>query len=117
VRERPKHALANELRRRGVFPRALEQSSPLGPRGILRVVSVPEGWSENDGALERAFVFDGFLDAIAFVNRLAEAAEAADHHPDIAISYKRVTVRWSTHSASGITDRDREMAERTNTLA
>jgi 4a-hydroxytetrahydrobiopterin dehydratase len=117
VRERPKHALANELRRHAVLARALEQASPLGQRGILRVVSVAEGWSEVDGALEREFVFDGFLDAIAFVNRLAEAAEAAGHHPDIAISYKHVTVRWSTHSASAITERDREMAERTNTLA
>jgi 4a-hydroxytetrahydrobiopterin dehydratase len=117
VRERPKHALAYEFGRRGVLARALEQASPLGQRGILRAVSVPEGWSEVDGALEREFVFDRFLDAIAFVNRLAEAAEAADHHPDIAISYKDVTVRWSTHSASAITDRDREMAERTNTLA
>ena len=80
-------------------------------------MSVVEGWSEVDGALERQFVFDSFLDAIAFVNRLAEVAEAADHHPDIAISYKRVTVRWTTHSASAITDRDRQLAERTNELA
>jgi 4a-hydroxytetrahydrobiopterin dehydratase len=73
-------------------------------------------WNEVDGALEREFVFDGFPAAIAFVNRLAEAAEAADHHPDIAISYKRVTVRWTTHSAGGITDRDREMAGKTDSL-
>jgi 4a-hydroxytetrahydrobiopterin dehydratase len=73
-------------------------------------------WTEADGALEREFVFDGFPAAIAFVNRLADAAEAADHHPDIAISYKRVTVRWTTHSAAGISDRDREMARQTDDL-
>jgi 4a-hydroxytetrahydrobiopterin dehydratase len=73
-------------------------------------------WDEVDGALEREFVFDGFPAAIAFVNRLAEAAEAANHHPDIAISYKRVTVRWTTHSAGGITDRDRELARQTDSL-
>jgi 4a-hydroxytetrahydrobiopterin dehydratase len=73
-------------------------------------------WTEADGALEREFVFDGFRAAIAFVNRLADAAEAADHHPDIAISYKRVTVRWTTHSAGGISDRDREMARQTDDL-
>ena len=73
-------------------------------------------WNEVDGALEREFVFDGFNAAIAFVNRLAETAEAANHHPDIAISYKRVTVRWVTHSAGGITDRDREMARQTDSL-
>jgi len=74
-------------------------------------------WNEVDGALQREFVFDGFPAAITFVNRLAEAAEAADHHPDIAISYKRVTVRWATHSAGGITDRDRDMAAKTDELA
>jgi 4a-hydroxytetrahydrobiopterin dehydratase len=73
-------------------------------------------WTEADGALEREFVFDGFPAAIAFVNRLADAAEAADHHPDIAISYKRVTVRWTTHSAGRVTDRDREMARQTDDL-
>jgi len=74
-------------------------------------------WDEVEGALQREFVFDGFPAAIAFVNRLAEAAEAANHHPDIAISYKRVTVRWVTHSAGGITDRDRDMAAQTDSLA
>jgi 4a-hydroxytetrahydrobiopterin dehydratase len=73
-------------------------------------------WAEVDGALEREFTLDDFPAAIAFVNRLAEAAEAADHHPDISISYKRVTVRWTTHSAGGITDRDRELAAQTDAL-
>jgi 4a-hydroxytetrahydrobiopterin dehydratase len=73
-------------------------------------------WSEVDGALEREFVFDSFPAAIEFVNRLAEIAEDADHHPDIGISYKRVTVRWTTHSAGGITDRDRKMARQTDSL-
>jgi 4a-hydroxytetrahydrobiopterin dehydratase len=77
---------------------------------------VGEGWSEVDGALEREFRFESFPEAIAFVNRLADAAEAANHHPDIAVSYRTVTVRWSTHSASAITDRDRELAERTDEL-
>jgi 4a-hydroxytetrahydrobiopterin dehydratase len=73
-------------------------------------MDTPEDWSEVDGALQREFAFDGFPQAIAFVNRIAELAEAADHHPDIEIQYRRVTLRWSTHSAGGITDRDRELA-------
>ena len=73
-------------------------------------------WAEREGALERELEFDGFRDAIAFVDRLADVAEAANHHPDIAISYKRVTVRWTTHSAGGVTDRDRELAARTDEL-
>jgi 4a-hydroxytetrahydrobiopterin dehydratase len=79
-------------------------------------VDVPEGWSESQGALERELTFDDFPAAVAFVNRLAELAEAENHHPDIAVSYRRVTVRWTTHSEGGITDRDREMAARTNEL-
>ena len=78
---------------------------------------MPDGWSEVGGALEREFAFDGFLPAIEFVNRVAALAEAENHHPDIAISYRRVTLRWRTHSAAAITDRDRELAERSAALA
>ena len=73
-------------------------------------------WSERDGGLERTLEFASFLDGIAFVNRLAELAERENHHPDIEISYRRVTVRWTTHSAGGITDRDRALAAATDTL-
>jgi 4a-hydroxytetrahydrobiopterin dehydratase len=74
-------------------------------------------WNEVDGALEREFVLDGFPQAIAFVNRVAALAESENHHPDIAISYKRVTLRWTTHSEGGITERDRELAARSEKLA
>jgi 4a-hydroxytetrahydrobiopterin dehydratase len=75
-----------------------------------------DGWEEKDDALVRVFEFDSFPAAIAFVDRLAEAAEGANHHPDIDIRYRRVTVRWATHSAGGLTDKDREMAELTSTF-
>ncbi|MBV8256202.1 MAG: 4a-hydroxytetrahydrobiopterin dehydratase [Actinobacteria bacterium] len=74
-------------------------------------------WQETDGALVREFEFASFPDAIAFVQRLAEVAEAENHHPDIAIRYRRVTVRWTTHSAGGVTERDHELAARTSQLA
>jgi 4a-hydroxytetrahydrobiopterin dehydratase len=73
-------------------------------------------WPEVDDGLEREFEFESFPAAIAFVDRLAEVAEAEDHHPDIDIRYRRVLVRWTTHSAGGITDRDRELAARTDEL-
>ena len=79
-------------------------------------MAIPEGWSEVDNALEQEFLFSDFRAAIDFVNRVAQLAEDANHHPDIAISYKKVTLRWTTHSAGGITDRDRDLAERTNAL-
>ena len=81
------------------------------------LMSVPDGWSEVDGALEREFKFDDFGEAMAFVNRVAELAEAENHHPDIDIRWSRVTLRWSTHSAGRITDRDRELATRSAALA
>jgi 4a-hydroxytetrahydrobiopterin dehydratase len=77
---------------------------------------VTDGWEEKDDALVRVFEFASFPLAIDFVVRLADAAESANHHPDIDIRYRRVTVRWTTHSEGGITDKDREMAELTATL-
>ncbi len=77
----------------------------------------PEGWNEVEGALERRFRFEDFKQAMAFVNRLAEAAEEANHHPDVSISWNRVTVRWWTHVAQAISERDVEMARRTDALA
>jgi 4a-hydroxytetrahydrobiopterin dehydratase len=79
-------------------------------------MTVPEGWREDDNALVREFEFESFPAAVAFVDRLAELAESKNHHPDIDIRYRRVTVRWSTHSAGGVTDRDRELATATVTL-
>jgi 4a-hydroxytetrahydrobiopterin dehydratase len=76
----------------------------------------PPNWIDIDGALERTFELPSFPDAIAFVNRVAELAQQENHHPDIAVSYKKVTLRWTTHSEGGITDRDRELAERTDGL-
>lgn len=76
-----------------------------------------ETWTEVDGALERTFELPSFAEALAFVNRVGELAEAEDHHPDIAISYRKVTLRWWTHTAGGITDRDRELAEKSGRLA
>jgi 4a-hydroxytetrahydrobiopterin dehydratase len=71
-------------------------------------------WIEHDGALERTYELPSFLEAIGFVTRVAELAEAANHHPDIAIAYRKVTLRWTTHSAGGITDRDYELAQRSD---
>lgn len=76
----------------------------------------PTGWDEVDGALQRTFELDSFKDALEFVNSLGALAEAEDHHPDITISYRKVIVRWWTHTAGGITDRDRDLAEKTSRL-
>lgn len=77
----------------------------------------PEGWNEVRGALQRGFRLADFREAVAFVTRLAELAEAENHHPDISISWNAVTVRFRTHTKRAITERDVELARRTNELA
>ena len=64
------------------------------------------GWTLYGDEIRKQYTFKDFLEAIAFVNRLAPEAQAADHHPDILISYKRVTLTYSTHSEGGLTDKD-----------
>jgi 4a-hydroxytetrahydrobiopterin dehydratase len=73
-------------------------------------------WIASAGALERTVELPSFREAIALVNRVADLAEAENHHPDIAISYRKVTFRWTTHSAGGITPRDEELAAKTDEL-
>jgi 4a-hydroxytetrahydrobiopterin dehydratase len=64
------------------------------------------GWTLEGDAIRKQFTFANFVEAIAFVTRLAPQAEAADHHPDILIQYKRVTLTYSTHSEGGLTEKD-----------
>jgi len=64
------------------------------------------GWTLQGDEIRKQYTFKDFVAAIAFVNRLAPIAEAADHHPDILINYKRVTLTYSTHSEGGLTDKD-----------
>jgi 4a-hydroxytetrahydrobiopterin dehydratase len=74
-----------------------------------------EGWTLEGNAIKKQFTFAGFPGAVDFVSRLVPHAEAADHHPDVLINYKRVTLTYSTHSEGGLTPKDFDgarMAER-----
>ena len=75
------------------------------------------GWSREGDAILKQYTLAGFADAIAFVTRLAFDAEAADHHPDILINYKRVTLTYSTHSEGGLTQKDFDGARIADALA
>lgn len=69
-----------------------------------------DGWERSDGALRRSVEFPAFLEGVDAVRRVAERAEAADHHPDIDIRWRTVTFALVTHSEGGITDKDVAMA-------
>jgi 4a-hydroxytetrahydrobiopterin dehydratase len=76
-----------------------------------------EGWERKGDAIERVFKFDGFQGSVDFINRITPPAEEMNHHPDLAISWNKVTVSLSTHSEGGITENDFELASRIDPLA
>ncbi|NDJ88182.1 4a-hydroxytetrahydrobiopterin dehydratase [Mycolicibacter kumamotonensis] len=75
-----------------------------------------DGWERADGALRRSVTFPSFLAGIDAVRRVAERAEAADHHPDIDIRWRTVTFALVTHSEGGITEKDLAMAGEINRI-
>jgi 4a-hydroxytetrahydrobiopterin dehydratase len=64
------------------------------------------GWALVDGAIQKRFDFADFHRTMAFVNAVAWVAHVEDHHPDMAVSYNRCTLRWNTHSVGGISVND-----------
>ncbi len=64
------------------------------------------GWSRDGDVIRKQFAFAGFPEAVGFVTRLVPGAEAADHHPDLTINYRKVTVEYTTHSEGGLTEKD-----------
>jgi 4a-hydroxytetrahydrobiopterin dehydratase len=78
---------------------------------IQRELGNLNGWARKGSALVKTFQFRNFTDAIGFVNRVAESAERANHHPDMDIRYNRVICNLSTHDAGGITQNDLDLAK------
>lgn len=75
------------------------------------------GWSHAGKAIHKKFMFKSFMPAIAFVNKIAEAAEKAGHHPDMTINYSVVNISLSTHSESGVTDKDFQLARQIDAIS
>ena len=75
------------------------------------------GWELKGDEIHRKFTFRDFAEAVSFVVRVGFAAEAVDHHPDILINYKRVTLTFSTHSEGGLTEKDFAGAETATAIA
>lgn len=78
---------------------------------------LPNDWEGAADEIRKEYTFGTFPTAIAFVNLLADAAEEANHHPDIDIRYNRVTVSLSTHAEGGVTQNDLDLSARAESLA
>jgi len=90
-----------------------ENETRLDEAALASLLSSGTGWIRDGGSLVKTFTFKGFKGAVAFVNRVAEAATAANHHPDIHLeAYKTVRVVLTTHIAHGLTDADVDLARR-----
>jgi len=74
-------------------------------------------WDLEGETISRTFEFDSFIDAIGFVDKVAIAAEVADHHPDIDVRWRKVKLALSTHEADGLTSRDIDLAAKADALA
>jgi 4a-hydroxytetrahydrobiopterin dehydratase len=78
----------------------------LSDQEVQRQLKNLQDWTIEGRALRKQYTFNDFPGAVAFVNRLVPDAEAADHHPDIVINYRKVTLLYSTHDEGGITQKD-----------
>lgn len=92
-------------------------STVLSEAEVQQALRQLPGWKRNGNAIDRQFQFPDFVKAMEFVNQIAEAAEAVNHHPDILISYNKVTLSLVSHDSGGVTGRDIRMAARINELA
>ena len=86
-------------------------TSPLTAEQRKHFVADHPAWTLAGESISRTFEHEDFAEAIGFVNRVALAAEKADHHPDIDIRWNKVTLTLSTHSAKALTERDTDLAE------
>lgn len=77
---------------------------------IASKMQLVPAWRLEGGQLVRDFAFDDFLNAMEFVNKVAEVAEGAGHHPDIDIRYNKVRLALVSHDAGGLTERDFDLA-------
>ena len=78
----------------------------LNAKKIYAALKEVPAWLKRRQSIRRTFKFEEFLQAIAFVNRVARRAQKLNHHPDIDIRYDKVTLKLTTHDAGGLTKKD-----------
>ena len=93
------------------------RSLKLADSAVQAWLAVLRGWSLQEDMIVRTFAFADFATALRFVNAIAQAAETADHHPDIDIRYNKVTLALTTHDSGGLTEKDFALAVQADTLA
>jgi 4a-hydroxytetrahydrobiopterin dehydratase len=89
----------------------------LNEEQISVYLSKVPGWKFAGNALSKSFQLPGFREAIRFVNQIADLAEKDNHHPDLLIRYRSVTVTLSTHKEGGVTGKDFLLAEQIEKLS
>ncbi len=94
-----------------------DKRQPLSLSELSQRMPIVPQWSVKDNALVRVFKYENYLDGLDFVNRIAQEADRADHHPAISLEFGKVTVSFSTHSAGGVTAMDFEAARAADNLA
>lgn len=93
-----------------------DPAQPLSNAEVDRALGTLRGWRREEGGIRKRYRRANFRDAIAFVNQIAELAEAAGHHPDIDIRWRNVIIFLTTHEAGGITQIDLDLARRIEDL-
>lgn len=88
----------------------------LNPEQIKTALPAVKEWKRQSASITRTFQFKDFAAAMAFVNKVANAAEAANHHPDIDIRWNKVTLTLATHSEGGLTQKDFDLAKQVDRL-
>jgi 4a-hydroxytetrahydrobiopterin dehydratase len=92
-------------------------STVLSPSEVDLVLQNLPGWTRHENSIQRVLQFPDFVAAMRFVNAVAAAAEATNHHPDILINYNKVTLTLVSHDSGGVTRRDIQMAGKINEIA
>jgi 4a-hydroxytetrahydrobiopterin dehydratase len=103
-------SLISALAARSIAP-ALAAPARLSDAQIVEQLRRLPTWTIEGDTLNCTYQFANFVESIAFVNRLVQPAEAAGHHPDLQISYNKVTIQLTTHDAGGLTALDFDLAE------
>ena len=91
--------------------------STLDPDAVRARLSELDGWELDGDTIRREFTFDGFREAIGFINRVADLADDANHHPELTNVYATVTVVLTTHDAGGVTEKDLALASAIDEVA